>query len=71
MGEMPLPPGAASWQKSSASGEAGCVQVARAPACVWVGDSKNPIGPVLGFSNEQWKVVLVGLQRDEFGTPES
>ncbi|MGH3978880.1 MAG: DUF397 domain-containing protein [Pseudonocardiaceae bacterium] len=73
MVEMPPPPPtAASWQQSSASGTGNCVQVARTLEHVWVRDSKNPFGPGLGLTREQWAAFLAGLKRGEFdctGTP--
>ena len=47
----------AAWSKSSYSGNGGgnCVEVARnLPAAVAVRDSKNPDGPVLMFSRDEW-----------------
>jgi hypothetical protein len=68
--EMPQsPPTAASWQQSSVSGGGNCVQVVRADEHVWVRDSKDPRGPALGFTREEWAVFLVGVQRGEFDRP--
>ncbi len=69
MVNVPQPPAIASWQKSSMSGDPGaeCVQVVlRSREHVWVRDSKNPVGPALGFTREGWAAFLVGVQRDEF-----
>ena len=68
MVEMPPPPTMASWQKSSVSGQPSgdCVQITYAHECVWVRDSKNPLGPALGFTREGWAAFLVGVRRDEF-----
>jgi len=47
----------ADWRKSSRSGDNGgaCVEVARnLPAIVAVRDSKNPDGPVLVISKDEW-----------------
>ncbi|MGW0760294.1 DUF397 domain-containing protein [Streptomyces sp. NPDC002814] len=37
------------WRKSSYSGDQGgdCVEIAEAPTCVAIRDSKNPAGPML------------------------
>jgi hypothetical protein len=67
MVKVPAPPRAASWQKSSASGAS--VEVARTQEHVWVRDSKNPRGPALGFTREEWAVFLVGVQRGKFDHP--
>ena len=51
MVEVPPPPTTASWQKSSTSlGANECVQVIRSQGHVWILDSKNPLGPTLGFT---------------------
>ncbi len=65
MVEMP-PPATASWQKSSATKDGACVQITRAHEHVWVRDSKNRLGPALGFTREGWAAFVVGVQRDEF-----
>jgi hypothetical protein len=69
MVEVPTPPTTAPWQKSSASGGGDCVEVARTLKHVWVRDSKNPLGSVLGLTREEWAVFIVGVQRGEFDRP--
>jgi len=69
MVKVPAPPVAASWQKSSATIEEDCVEVARTHEHVWVRDSKNRRGPALGLTREQWAVFLVGVQRGKFDRP--
>jgi len=66
MVEVPPPPATASWQMSSASGSGACVQAIRSHEYVWVRDSKNPLGPALGFTCEGWAVFIAGVQCDEF-----
>lgn len=66
MVEVPQPPATACWQKSRLSGGSGCAEVARTHEHVWVRDSKDPHGPVLGLMREGWAAFLVGVQRDEF-----
>lgn len=67
MVEVPPPPATAYWQTSSASSSAGeeCVQVTCDHRHVWVRDSKNSRGPVLGFTGDVWTAFLRGVQRDE------
>jgi hypothetical protein len=45
------------WRKASHSGNngGGCVEVAPAPGTVAVRDSKDPEGPRLAFSPEDWR----------------
>jgi len=71
--DVPPPPATASWKKSSTSGGSGgaCVEVARIHEHVWVRDSKNPRGPALGFTHDEWAVFLVVVQRGEFRVPRS
>jgi hypothetical protein len=55
------------WLKSSYSGGngGGCVDVARnLPGVVAVRDSKDPDGPALVFSRDNWATFIVAL-RDE------
>ncbi|HKR52533.1 MAG TPA: DUF397 domain-containing protein [Pseudonocardiaceae bacterium] len=69
MVEVPPPPTAAAWRKSSFSADGvewDCVQAAGSRGRVWVRDSKNPLGSVLGFTREGWAAFLVGVQCDEF-----
>jgi hypothetical protein len=65
--EVPPPPNRVSWRKSSVSGDPrdNCVQVNRSREHVWIRDSKNPLGPALGFTLEGWAVFIVGVQCDE------
>jgi len=53
------------WRKSARSGENGgnCVEVAAFSSGVAVRDSKNPLGPVLVFSLEEWGAFLNALRR--------
>ncbi|MGH3771800.1 MAG: DUF397 domain-containing protein [Pseudonocardiaceae bacterium] len=43
-----------------------CAEVTRTHEYVWVRDSKNPLGPALGFTSEGWAAFLVGVRHDEF-----
>ena len=57
------------WRKSSySSGNGGaCVEVARnLPGVVAVRDSKNPEGPALVFTPQEWRAFLDGVRADEF-----
>ena len=55
----------AEWRKSSRSGSNGgaCVEVARnLPRIVAVRDSKNPHGPVLIISRDEWASFITRLR---------
>jgi hypothetical protein len=66
---VPPPPTAVTWQKSSASDESGCVEVASSPEYVWVRDSKNRDAAVLGFTRKEWRAFLIGVRRGELDGP--
>jgi len=57
------------WVKSSKSGTNGgnCVEIARLDdETIGVRDSKNPDGPVLKFTPDEWAAFLDGVTRREF-----
>jgi len=55
------------WHKSVRSGAAGhCVEVAETPATVFVRDSKDASGPVLGFDATTWSGFIEGVRNGEF-----
>jgi hypothetical protein len=59
----------ASWRKSSYSGGngGGCVEVARnLPGVVAVRDSKDPDGPKLTFTLDEWRAFAAGIRGGEF-----
>ena len=59
------------WRKSSYSGSNGgdCVEVAdKLPeAVVAVRDSKDPHGPNLTFSRDEWRAFTTSVKRGELG----
>ncbi len=63
------PSASASWQKSRFSGGAAgeCVEITFTHERVWVRDSKNPCGPVLGLTREGWAAFLREVRCHEFG----
>jgi hypothetical protein len=59
----------AMWRKSSFSGGNGgnCVEVARnRPGIVAVRDSKDPDGPKLTFTPDEWRAFSAGVRGGEF-----
>ena len=55
------------WVKSSYSYAHGnCVEVQRDDSGVSVRDSKDPSGPVLRFTLDQWKAFIASCRADEF-----
>ncbi|MGQ0482926.1 MAG: DUF397 domain-containing protein [Pseudonocardia sp.] len=61
------------WRHSSFSQGADqtCVDVAFAGPAVMVRDSKDPQGPRLRFSPDEWHVFLQGVREGEFDLPSS
>ena len=57
------------WRKSRRSGAQGeCVEVAQnLPGVVAVRDSKNPTGPALVFTPDEWRAFVEGAKSGEFG----
>ncbi|WP_239377641.1 DUF397 domain-containing protein [Frankia sp. Cj5] len=56
------------WRKSARSNNGGaCVEVARnLPSVVAVRDSKDPDGPVLIFTRDEWVAFIGGVTDGEF-----
>lgn len=56
------------WRKSSYSGNSGnCVEVAgNLPGIVAVRDSKDPDGPKLIFTPDEWRAFAAGIRSGEF-----
>ena len=65
MNDLPL----AKWFKSSRSdGSRNCVEVAFLPDnTVGVRDSKNPAGPTLRFTTEEWSAFTAAATRPDLG----
>lgn len=59
------------WCKSSYSGtEDVCVEVRHSPdGYVLVRDSKDPDGPQLSFTPEEWSAFIAGAKAGEFDAP--
>jgi hypothetical protein len=57
------------WRKSSYSGSSGgnCVEMARvATSAIAVRDSKDPQGPRLVFTPDDWREFVAGVRAGEF-----
>ncbi len=50
------------WRRSTRCEGGQCVEVAQSGAAVVVRDSKDPDGPTLAFSLEEWSGFLNGLR---------
>jgi hypothetical protein len=58
----------AEWRKSARSGPNcdNCVEVAFVDGAIAVRDSKNPTGPVLIFTPQEWDAFVGGAKDGEF-----
>ncbi|WP_440099703.1 DUF397 domain-containing protein [Streptosporangium sp. H16] len=62
----------AEWHTSSLSGSSGqCVQVAFLDEDVAVRDSKDPNGPILFFTSDEWQTFTGSIRRGKFEIPAS
>jgi hypothetical protein len=66
MEELGMP--VTTFRKSSYSGAANpnCVEVGFVTAEVLLRDSKDPDGPVLRFTPDEWKAFVAGVKASEF-----
>jgi hypothetical protein len=53
------------WERSYACTEANCVEISLAIE-VLVRDSKDPEGPVLRFTSDEWQAFLEGVTAGQF-----
>ena len=55
------------WRKSTRSGnQSNCVMVRSSDRTVQVKDSKDPEGPVLTFTHDEWRTFVRGAADGEF-----
>jgi hypothetical protein len=68
MSDRAAGPAGAGWRRSRHSGSTGghCVEVAAGGGVVRVRDSKDPAGPALAFTAEQWAGFLRGISGGQF-----
>ena len=54
------------WKKASYCNGGACIQVARLDGLIFLGDSKNPSGPVLSAGYPQWNSLIGKIKRGDF-----
>ena len=67
MTEVPPKPDHLAWRKTTRSGITNCVEVAQeAGGGVAIRDSKDPSGPFLRYTAQEWAVFAAGVKAGEF-----
>jgi hypothetical protein len=54
------------WQIARSCNGGACVRVALSENAILIGDSKNPNGPVLPFTRDEWKTFVEGIRQGDF-----
>ena len=57
------------WRKSTKSSHGGCVEVRFVADYVQIRNSREPDGPILVFTTDEWDAFLAGAQEREFDSP--
>lgn len=57
---------APAWRRSSLCDSAACVEVTLIGEDIAVRDSKNPDGPILKFTREEWIAFQAGIRNGDF-----
>ncbi len=55
-----------SWRVAQLCNGGACVRIAQSGDLVLVGDSKNPGGPVLAYSRDEWRAFVEGVRQGDF-----
>lgn len=55
-----------SWQVARLCHSGNCIRVAADDNAILIGDSKDPEGPVLRYSREEWSVFVEGIRQGDF-----
>lgn len=58
--------GALAWRVARRCNSGACVRVARRGDVVFIGDSKDPDGPVLTYTRTELKAFLQGVKEGDF-----
>lgn len=63
---QPATLGEVSWRVARLCNGGACVRVATNGDMVLIGDSKNPDGPVLSYSREEFRTFVHGVRQGDF-----
>jgi hypothetical protein len=53
------------WQVSQRCNGGECVRVADGGQMIFLGDTKNPSGPVFSYSRPQWQALITQIKRGD------
>ncbi|HEY5359508.1 MAG TPA: DUF397 domain-containing protein [Streptosporangiaceae bacterium] len=62
----PSSPAGLSWRTSRYCNGGDCIRVASNESVVFVGDSKDPEGPVLSYSKHEWHQFVTSIKRGDY-----
>ncbi len=54
------------WRTAQHCYNGNCVRVASHDGLILIGDTKDPIGPALAYSREEWDTFVAGVRRGDF-----
>jgi hypothetical protein len=63
-----IPPtlGTITWKVARRCNSATCIRVASQNDQILIGDSKNPSGPVLSYTRDEWNAFVEGIRYGDF-----
>jgi len=54
------------WRTALSCNNGGCVEVAASEHSVLVGNSREPGGPVLKYTHDEWQEFVAGIKKGDF-----
>lgn len=54
------------WRTALSCNGGNCVRVAASGQAVFIGDSKRPDGPILSYTEDEWREFLLGVKNGDF-----
>jgi Domain of unknown function (DUF397) len=62
----PVSPDGLTWRTSRYCNGGDCIRVASSGNVVYVGDSKDPGGPVLSYTKDEWRNFVTLIKRGDY-----